>query len=66
MNITAYLPQTVPAIVEPAFDAFAVAEAKTLPQRRPPLVVAAMELAAMVAVSAPGIWNRYCKLKMHY
>ena len=52
-----YLPQTVPAAVEAAFDACPVAEAKTLPQRRPPLVTAAMELAAIVAVSAPGIWN---------
>ena len=51
-NSAAYLPQTVPAAVAVVFPE---AEAKTLPQRRPPLVSAAMEMAAMVAVSAPGI-----------
>jgi hypothetical protein len=32
-----------------------VAEANTLPHRRPPFVNAAAEIAAIAAVSAPGI-----------
>ena len=54
-----YLPQTVPAAIEAPADVIPVAEAKTLPQRRPPLVWSGTEMAAMAAVSAPGIWNRY-------
>ena len=51
-NSAAYLPQTVPAVVAVVK---AVTEDKALPQTRPPLVTAAIELAAMAAVSAPGI-----------
>ena len=36
-------------------DSAAVIEAKTLPQRRPPFVNAAADIAAIAAVSAPGI-----------
>ena len=58
-NSAAYLPQTVPAV---AAVVCAVIEDKALPQTRPPLVVAAAAMAAMAAVSAPGIWNRYTVL----
>ena len=48
------LPQTVPTAIEAAFVNRPVAEAKALPQRRPPFVNAAVDIAAIVAVSAPG------------
>ena len=51
-NSADYLPQTVPAVVAVVFP---VTEDKALPQTRPPLVIAAIEMAAMAAVSAPGI-----------
>ena len=54
-----YLPQTVPTPAITSFDSDAVIEAKTLPQIRAPLVWSATAMAAMAAVSAPGIWNRY-------
>jgi len=43
--------QTVPAVV---VVNKAVTEEKALPQRRPPFVNAAVDIAAMAAVSAPG------------
>ena len=54
-----YLPQTVPTPAITSFDSAAVIEAKTLPQIRPPLVWSATAMAAIAAVSAPGIWNMY-------
>ena len=54
-----YLPQTVPTPAITSSDSAAVIEAKTLPQIRAPLVWSATAMAAMAAVSAPGIWNRY-------
>ena len=50
-----YLPQTVPATIEASAESEPDVEAKTLPQRRPPLVWSGTEMAAMAAVSAPGI-----------
>ena len=54
-----YLPQTVPTTILAASVTAESVEAKALPQRRPPLVWSAMAMAAMAAVSAPGIWKRY-------
>ena len=50
----ANLPQTVPTAIEAAFVNRPVAEDKALPQRRPPFVNAAADIAAIAAVSAPG------------
>ena len=46
------LPQTVPAVVVVNKS---VTEDKALPQTRPPFVNAAVDIAAIAAVSAPGI-----------
>ena len=53
--IQIYLPQTVPTPAIVSSDSAAVIEAKTLPQTRPPFVNAAADIAAIAAVSAPGI-----------
>ena len=46
------LPQTVPAVVVVNKS---VTEDNALPQTRPPFVNAAVDIAAIAAVSAPGI-----------
>jgi len=46
--------QTVPVTIEAAFVKLLPAEDKALPQRRPPFVNAAVDIAAIAAVSAPG------------
>ena len=48
------LPQTV-LVITVAVNSTPAVEAKVLPQRRPPLVWSAIAIAAMAAVSAPGI-----------
>ena len=50
----ANLPQTVPVTIEAPFVKLPEAEDKALPQRRPPFVNAAADIAAIAAVSAPG------------
>ena len=48
------LPQTVPVTIEAPSVFEPPAEEKALPQRRPPFVNAAADIAAIAAVSAPG------------
>ena len=54
MTLIADLPQTVPVTIEAPSVFEPPAEEKALPQRRPPFVNAAADIAAIAAVSAPG------------